>query len=105
MSTTTRIGPGLIVDGALTGADDLIVQGSLQGEVRVDGNVQVESGGVLRASVHAAAVRVDGEMDGDLAASGRVELNADCRMNGNIRASRILIADGARFSGSVDMND
>ena len=84
----TRIGPGVRVDGDIAGSDDLLVLGHVQGRVEVAGSV-----------------RVHGELDGDVEAGERVELGAESRVSGNIRARRILIADGARFTGSVDMHD
>jgi cytoskeletal protein CcmA (bactofilin family) len=58
----------------------------------------------VRATVHAAAVVVSGELVGDCTASNRVEIQATGRLMGNIRAPKIVIAEGAVFRGNSDMS-
>lgn len=83
----TQIGTGMMIEGDVHSDAEVVVLGRMKG------------------TIEARDVRIEGELDGDVIASGKVELEPDAAMNGNIRASRILIADGARFRGSVDMND
>ena len=49
-------------------------------------------------------VEITGRVTGNIAATDKVELKADCRVVGDVRAPRILIADGASFKGNVDMD-
>ena len=49
-------------------------------------------------------MEVAGQVTGNVTASDKVELKAACRVVGDLRAPRILIADGASFKGSVDMD-
>ena len=64
----------------------------------------VEGSGVIEADIETANVEVSGQVTGNIAASDKVELKADCKVVGDIRAPRILIADGAVFKGNVDMD-
>ena len=51
------------------------------------------------------AVTVDGELHGDVEASERVLITANGSMRGNIQAPRVILEDGSKFKGSIDMNE
>ena len=57
----------------------------------------------IEAKVHAKNVTVEGKVNGDITADDRVELVASATVDGNIKAPKIIVAEGARFRGSVDM--
>ena len=63
-----------------------------------------EASGVVEANIETATITIEGTVTGDVQASDRAELNSNCRVVGDIRAARILIADGASFKGNVDMD-
>lgn len=100
----TVIGPSFVVDGEVTGTEDVLVQGNVKGRVTLKEGLVVEASGVVEADVEAATVEVAGQLNGNVAASERIELKSDCRVQGDLHAPRILIADGARFQGSIDMD-
>jgi cytoskeletal protein CcmA (bactofilin family) len=100
----TVIGASFVVDGELTGTEDVLVQGNVKGRVTLKEGLVVESSGVVEADVEAASVQVAGQLTGNVAASERIELKSDSKVQGDLRAPRILIADGARFQGSIDMD-
>jgi len=100
----TVIGSTIVVDGEITGDEDLVVLGTVKGRISLRENLHVEASGVLEANVETATITIDGTVTGDVHASERVELRSDCRVVGDIRAPRVLIADGASFKGNVDMD-
>lgn len=100
----TVIGPRTKVQGALEGADRLVVRGLVKGTVSVDGPVLVAPGGTLEAEVAAVEVAIAGAVVGRVTARGRVEILPAARMVGDVRTPRILISDGAVFRGKVDMD-
>ena len=100
----TVIGSSIVIDGEVTGDEDLTILRTVKGRVSLRENIVVEPSGVVEATVETATITVNGSVTGDIQASERVELSADCRMVGDIRAPRILIADGASFKGNVDMD-
>lgn len=100
----TVIGSTIVIDGEITGNEDLVIQGTVKGRVSLRQNVYVEETGVLEANVEAATITILGTLTGDVQASDRAELKSNCRVVGDIRAPRVLIADGASFKGSVDMD-
>ena len=59
---------------------------------------------MVEANVETATITILGTVTGDIQASERAELKNNCRVVGDIRAPRVLIADGASFKGNVDMD-
>lgn len=100
----TIIGSSIVIDGEISGDEDLVILGTVKGRIRLKDNLQVERGGVVEADIESATVKIDGQVTGNIQASERVELLSDGRMVGDIRAPRILIADGASFKGNIDMD-
>lgn len=99
----TVIGSTIVIDGEITGDEDLVVHGTVKGRVSLRENIIVEESGVVEANVETATITIHGTVTGDIAASERAELKSNCHVVGDIRAPRILIADGASFKGNVDM--
>ncbi|MGZ3480581.1 MAG: bactofilin BacO, partial [Myxococcaceae bacterium] len=60
--------------------------------------------GVVEADIETQNVEIAGRVTGNIHATDKVELKADCRVVGDVKAPRILIADGASFKGNVDMD-
>lgn len=100
---STVIGSSIVIDGEISGEEHLVVHGTVKGRISVRDSLVVENGGLVEASVESATVTVNGTINGDISASERAELRPNCTVVGDIRAPRILIADGASFKGSVDM--
>lgn len=100
---TTVIGSSIIIDGEISGEDQLVVHGTVKGRINVRDALVVENSGVVEASIESASVTVNGTVNGDISASERAELRPNSSVVGDIRAPRILISDGASFKGSVDM--
>jgi cytoskeletal protein CcmA (bactofilin family) len=100
----TVIGSTIVIDGEITGDEDLVVQGTVKGRVGLRQNIYVEDSGVVEANVETATITILGTVTGDIQATERAELKSNCRVVGDIRAPRVLIADGASFKGNVDMD-
>lgn len=100
----TVIGNGIVVDGEITGAEALVIQGTVKGKVGVEANVYIENSATVEADIDAKSVEVAGDVTGNITAGTRVEIKADGKMVGDVRSPRILIADGALFKGSIDMD-
>jgi cytoskeletal protein CcmA (bactofilin family) len=98
------IGAKTVVKGEISGDEDVLVAGTVEGQIRIKRDLRVAPGGVVRASVEAHQVVVSGEIAGDCAADVRVEIQASGRLTGNIRAPKIIIAEGAMFKGNSDMS-
>ncbi len=82
----------------------MLVEGVVEGQIRIARDLKVAPGGKVRADVEAQSVIVSGEVVGDCGAVQRVEIQATGQLTGNIRAPRIVIAEGAVFKGNSDMS-
>ncbi len=100
-----HIGQSLCIRGELTGSEDMAIEGKVDGEIDLTGpGLTIGPKGRIHAKVSAKTVVVQGELTGDINASEKVELAETSRVIGDIIAPRIIIADGARLKGSVDMS-
>jgi cytoskeletal protein CcmA (bactofilin family) len=98
------IGAKTTVKGEITGDEDVLVEGAVEGQVRISRDLRVAASGSVRANVEANSVIVSGEVLGDCTAAVRVDIQATGRLTGNIRAPKIVIAEGAVFRGNSDMS-
>jgi cytoskeletal protein CcmA (bactofilin family) len=101
MAVLTVIGRGVRVRGTITGDSDLTIEGHVDGEVEVSGDVTVEAGGLVGANVAGRVVTVRGAVKGDLSGGDAVRLEEGARVVGDIRAPRIGIDRGALVRGHV----
>jgi cytoskeletal protein CcmA (bactofilin family) len=99
----TIIGNSIIIDGEISGDEELVVQGTVKGRIALAENLRIENGGVVEADIETQTVTISGQVTGNVQAKEKVEIKADGKMVGDIRAPRITIADGATFKGNVDM--
>ncbi len=98
------IGSQITVRGQITGNQDLIVEGRIEGRVGLPNRVTIEEGGTVEADLDVADADVKGSLKGDVVASRSAVLHASARVTGTIRAPRVVIEEGAKFTGSIEMD-
>lgn len=99
----THIAPGSRVRGEISGPTELLVEGEVEGEIRIDAVVMIGTDGQVQGPITAQVVRIGGRVFGDVTAADRVEVAPSGTLEGNIAAPRIVIAEGAFFKGQVEM--
>lgn len=98
------IGPSIFIKGDLTGDEDLVIEGRVEGKVDLkQNNVTVGRNGRVRADVFGRIVTIEGEVDGNVFAQEQAILRQSGAIRGNIAAPRVILEDGSRFKGSIDM--
>jgi len=98
------IGASIRLTGELVGGEDLLVEGRIEGTIELSQHaLTVGAKGRIAGSAHARAIHVDGEVDGNLAADEMLVLRKSARVKGDLVSPRVVIEDGARFKGSIDM--
>lgn len=100
----TVIGRGITVQGELFGDEDVKVEGEVKGKIRLTKNLLVGQSGIIEATVEAENINIGGTVTGNLVAQNRVEIVASGKMTGDIKAPRVVVAEGAHFKGNVDMD-
>jgi len=99
------IGPSIQVKGELIGDEDLTIEGKVEGVIRLkQHHLVIGKSAEIDATLEAKSIRIEGTVRGDVVATERVELATGSTLLGDITAPRMMIADGARFKGSVDMD-
>ena len=102
-SAATVIGAHSRIVGELSGEEDVVVMGRVEGTVRVGEKVTVAAGGDVEGDIHARSVLVQGRVKGQIQASERAELAATAVVEGSVEAPKVILAEGARLEGSVAM--
>ncbi len=95
---------GICIKGELTGKADLVIDGDVQGSIRLgDSRLTVGQLGNIRANIEASEIVVRGQVQGNLRGRERVVLGNSCNVLGDVEAPRVAIEDGAKFKGRVEM--
>lgn len=98
------IRPGLTIKGEITGSEDLISEGTIEGPVKLmDAALSIGEAGSVNGNVAAKEVVVYGSVTGNVEARERVEIKSSGSILGDIASARIVIDDGARCKGSIDI--
>jgi len=104
MGQTAIIGQSIHIKGELTGNEDLTIDGTVEGNIELkENNLTIGQNGNIKADINAKTVTITGEVQGNVNAEEKVEIRETGKLRGNIVAPRIVIADGAFFKGSVEM--
>jgi cytoskeletal protein CcmA (bactofilin family) len=103
-NTPARIGKTVVIRGEVKGNEDLIVDGRVEGTVNLaESRLTIGPNANVAADLLAKDVLILGQVQGNIVASGRVELRAGCQVVGDIRALRLAVEDNAIFRGKVDL--
>jgi cytoskeletal protein CcmA (bactofilin family) len=98
------IGPSITVKGDVIGEEDLVVDGRVEGEIKVNRHsVTVGRNGKIKADIHAKSIQVEGEVLGNLWGDEAVVIRRTGKVQGNVTAPRVTLEDGSTFRGSIDM--
>jgi cytoskeletal protein CcmA (bactofilin family) len=99
-----NIGKSVIIKGELSGSEDLTIEGQVEGKIELRQNVlTIGPNGKIKAQITAKTVVVEGQVQGNIAATERVDIRDNGVVDGDLVAPRVAIADGAHFRGAIDM--
>lgn len=99
----TVIGPKTKVSGEISGSENLTIDGQVEGVIRLEGAcLTVRAEGHVRATVIAQDIVVLGRVDGEIRASGLLQLRGSAIVQGDVFAARLSIEDGATLRGHAD---
>lgn len=99
------IGQSIIFKGELSGDEDLEIEGQVDGTVNLQNHqLTVGANGRLKAEITAKSIIVVGQVIGNLTATERIEIQATGVVEGDLRAPRLNVQEGAVLNGSIDMS-
>jgi cytoskeletal protein CcmA (bactofilin family) len=100
-----RLGASLHVKGEISGNEDLLIDGSVEGLIQLDERkLTIGATAKVTADIIAREVVVYGNVKGNLRAKDRIEIKKDGSVNGDLTTARIMIEDGAYFKGSIEID-
>ena len=105
MDKIVNIGQSIHIKGELSGNEDLTIEGKVEGKIFLkDHHLTIGANGKITAEIQAKTVMVLGEVTGNITADDKVEVATSGTMRGDITAPRVVLADGAKFKGAIDMD-
>ena len=99
----TIIGPTIAIRGKVKADEDLVIRGRIDASISSTKLVHIDKDGVVKANVEAESVLISGVVVGDVTATARVELMGTARVVGDIASPLLVLNDGARLRGKIDM--
>lgn len=99
-----NIGKSITIKGDLSGNEDLQIDGNVEGRIDLPNNqLTIGAEGRVKAEVHAKSVIVIGHVTGNLSAADRIHVEATGIVDGDVKAPRLVIQEGAMLNGAVEM--
>ena len=103
--TSATLGHSVVIKGDLTGQEDLMIEGRVEGTIESkQHSVVIGQQAEVKAKILAKDVVVLGKVVGDISASTKIEIRPQGRVEGDLVAPAVAIAEGATFRGSIDMS-
>ena len=103
-SDMANIGKSIAIKGDLTGNEDMVIEGKVDGKVELPNNqLTVGANGTVRAEVNAKSVVVIGRVTGNVNGTERVEIQATGIVEGDVNSPRLVVAEGAVLNGAIHM--
>lgn len=93
------------ITGTLKCAQDLVIDGQIDGEVKCDGMLTIGENAKLKAEVNAKSVTVFGNVEGNIHATERCDLKPTGVVHGDVTAGRLSMEDGASFRGAAKVGN
>jgi cytoskeletal protein CcmA (bactofilin family) len=100
---TLVVGRGISVQGTVTDAERLVVEGNVEATLIHANELSVAFGGVFKGEVEVEDAEVAGTMDGTLVARGNLVVRASGRLLGVARCRRLQVEDGGQITGRIEM--
>ena len=97
----TIIAQGIQIQGDLRGTSDVRLEGTLQGNIMVEGTVFIGEAGRVIGDISAGSIIVEGDVHGNIESAGKVHLGAAAKLKGNISSRGLSVQDGAWFEGRI----
>jgi cytoskeletal protein CcmA (bactofilin family) len=103
MEIAARIGPSIRIKGDVHSGEPLVIAGKVDGNIEVSGHsLTIEPGGSVEATVSAHTIVVSGSANGILTASAKVIIKDSAKIDGDISAPSVTLAEGAIFNGRIE---
>jgi cytoskeletal protein CcmA (bactofilin family) len=97
-------GQSIVIKGDISGSEDLLIAGRVEGSITLDGRVlTLADGSHVVGEIKAGTVVVSGKVDGKVGASERLDIKGTAVVKGTLSTARLVIADGSQITAKVEM--
>ncbi len=98
------IGSSISIKGGLSGEEDLMIQGRVEGKIDLKkNNVTVGRTGHIKGDIYGKVISIEGEVQGNLCGEEKIVIREFAVVRGNMRTPRFSLEDGAKFKGSIEL--
>ena len=98
------IGRSISIKGELSGEEDLIIQGRVEGKIDLKkNNITVDKSGSIKGDIYGKSITLEGEVEGNLFGEKRIVLQPSGVVRGDMKAPAINLEEGAKFKGNIAM--
>ena len=99
----TILGPDASFKGEMSFEKGLRLQGKFEGKINTPGRLHIAREAKMAADVECGGIIVEGDVRGNLVSADRIEMKSTARYEGDLKASKLTVDEGAQFSGHVSV--
>jgi cytoskeletal protein CcmA (bactofilin family) len=91
------------IKGTIKFQKELLIDGRVEGEINSEGVLTIGENADIRGEIKTKSITVFGKVQGNITVSERCELKSKCTLQGDLKAARLIIEEGATFIGKSEV--
>lgn len=91
------------IKGSISTDGEMWIDGKVEGEINSKGLLTIGENAYIRGEIRTRSITVFGKVEGNITVSGRCELKSTCTLQGDLKATRLIIEEGATFIGKSEI--
>jgi len=91
------------IKGSIKFQKELLIDGKVEGEINSDGVLTIGENADIRGEIKTKSITVFGKVHGNITVGERCELKSKCTLQGDLKAARLVIEEGATFIGKSEV--
>src|SRR6266852_4550580 len=91
------------IKGSIKFQKELLIDGKVEGEINSDGVLTIGENADIRGEIKTKSITVYGKVHGNITVAERCELKSKCTLQGDLKAARLVIEEGATFIGKSEV--
>ena len=91
------------IKGSIKFQKELLIDGKVEGEINSDGVLTIGENADIRGEIKTKSITVYGKVHGNITVGERCELKSRCTLQGDLKAARLVIEEGATFIGKSEV--
>jgi cytoskeletal protein CcmA (bactofilin family) len=91
------------IKGSIKFQKELLIDGKVEGEINSDGVLTIGENADIRGEIKTKSITVFGKVHGNITVAERCELKSKCTLQGDLKAARLVIEEGATFIGKSEV--